>query len=171
LASTGRSGRTASSPIGGSILQSVLALVVFGVFAIAGADPLATLFTWLSAVAALAILLLMISTSLAVVGYFRRNPSAAQAETAWRRVGAPLLGAVTLGIVLVITVANISSVLNSSSSVLIVGIPGIVGLTAVGGLLWGLTLRTRNPIVYRLIGSGAQQPLREPTPAFQGTRL
>ena len=69
FASTGQSGRTASSPIGGSILQSVLALIVFGVFAIAGADPLATLFTWLSAVAALAILLLMICTSLAVVGY------------------------------------------------------------------------------------------------------
>ncbi|HZD98044.1 MAG TPA: APC family permease [Micromonosporaceae bacterium] len=171
LASTGRRGRTASSPIGGSILQSVLALVVFGVFAVAGADPLATLFTWLSAVAALAILLLMISTSLAVVGYFRRNPGDAQGETAWRRVGAPLLGAVTLSIVLVITVANISSVLNSSSAVLIVGIPGIVGLTAIGGLLWGLVLRTRSPVVYRLIGSGAQQPLREPTPAFQGTRL
>ena len=43
FASTGKSGRTASSPIGGSILQSVLALIVFGVFAVAGADPLATL--------------------------------------------------------------------------------------------------------------------------------
>jgi amino acid transporter len=171
LASTGKGGRTASSPIGGSILQSVLALLVFGLFAVAGANPLTTLFTWLSTVAALAVLLLMVSTSLAVVGYFRRNPAEAATETPWRRVFAPLLGALTLSVVLVITVANISSVLGTSSTALVVTIPGIVALTAIGGVLWGLSLRSRNPVVYRLIGSGAQQPLREPTPAFQGTRL
>lgn len=171
LASTGKAGRMASSPIGGSVLQSVLALIVFGLFAMAGANPVTTLFTWLSAVAALAILMLMIGTSLAIVGYFRRNPGEARTETLWRRVFAPLLGSVTLSIVFVITVVNIGSVLGSSSTLLTVAIPGVVAITALVGVLWALSLRTTNPSVYRLIGSGAHHPLRDPTPAFHGTQL
>jgi amino acid transporter len=171
LAATGSKGRTASSPVGGSILQSVLALVVFGAFALAGADPVATLFTWLSAVAAIAIVLLMSGTSLAVVGYFRRNPADARAETAWRRIGAPALGAVLLTVVLIVTVANVESVLGSSSKLLIVAIPGVVVVAAVLGALWAVMLRANRPAAYRLIGTGERQPLRDPTPAFQGTKL
>jgi hypothetical protein len=157
--------------VGGSILQSVLALVVFGAFALAGADPVATLFTWLSAVAAIAIVLLMSGTSLAVVGYFRRNPADARAETAWRRIGAPALGAVLLTVVLIVTVANVESVLGSSSKLLIVAIPGVVVVAAVLGALWAVMLRANRPAAYRLIGTGERQPLRDPTPAFQGTKL
>jgi amino acid transporter len=171
LAATGTRGRTASSPIGGSILQSLLAIAVFGLFAMSGADPVATLFTWLSAVAAISIVLLMAGTSVAVIGFFRRNPNDARTESAWRRIGAPLLGVVTLAIVLVITVANVGSVLGSSSVVLTIAIPGVVVLAAIVGILWGLLLRSNNPAAYRLIGTGERQPLRDPTPAFQGTKL
>ncbi|HKE64162.1 MAG TPA: APC family permease, partial [Micromonosporaceae bacterium] len=171
LAATGSRGRTASSPVAGSILQSGLAVVVFGLFAFAGADPLATLFTWLSTVAALAIVALMAGTSMAVIGYFRRNPIDARSEPRWRTIGAPLLGIATLTAVLVITVANLDSVLGSSSNILKVAVPGVVVLAAVIGALWGAVLRANNPTAYRLIGTGERQPLRDPTPAFQGTKL
>jgi amino acid transporter len=166
-----RKGGAAGSPMGGSVLQSVLALVVFSLFAIAHADPITTLFTWLSAIAALAIVLLMAGTSLAVAGFFRRNPEMARAQSPWERSGAPILGAVTLAAVFLVTVANIGSVLGSSSALLTVAIPGVVALTAVVGLIWGMALRVGNPAAYQFIGSGEQQPLREPTPAITGVQL
>ena len=171
LASTGRTARTADGPIGGSILQSVLAIVVFGLFAITGANPLTTLFTWLSVVAALSVLLLMASTSMAVIGFFRRNPIAARAETPWRRIFAPLFGTVTLAIVLSITLANISSVLGTSNKLLIAAIPGIVLLTVIVGLVWAQSIKSRHPLVYAQIGAGAQEPLADPNRAFAGIKL
>ena len=57
-----------------SIVQTVLALSVVSVFALAGADPVLKLFTWLTNMGALGVLLLMCLTSFAVVAYFRRTP-------------------------------------------------------------------------------------------------
>ncbi|HKD99007.1 MAG TPA: APC family permease [Micromonosporaceae bacterium] len=164
-------GSTAGSPVGGSIMQSVIALVTFGAFAFAGADPITTLFTWGSAVAALAIVLLMVCTSLAVIGFFRKDFEAARIETYWRRTGAPLLGTVTLGAVLLITTYNIQSLLGTDSLLLTIAIPGIVVLTALAGIVWGATLRSTNPAVYRFIGVGELQPLAKPTPAFENIEL
>jgi amino acid transporter len=166
-----RRGGAAGSPVGGSVLQSVLALVVFSVFAIARANPVTTLFTWLSAVAALSIVVLMAATSLAVAGFFRRHPDLGREQSAWERSGAPILGALAMAAVFLVTVLNIGSVLGSSNALLTIAIPGVVALTAVIGLIWGLALRTGNPAAYQFIGSGEQQPLREPTPAFTGVQL
>lgn len=164
-------GSTAGSPIGGSILQSSIALVTFGAFAVTGANPVTTLFTWGSAVAALSIVLLMVCTSLAVLGFFRREVDAARVETYWRRSGGPALGAILLGAVLVITTYNIQSLLGTDSVLLTIAIPGIVVITAVIGVIWGATLRSTNPAVYRFIGVGEQQPLDKPTPAFENIEL
>jgi amino acid transporter len=165
------SGRTAGSPVAGSVFQSILAFVVFVAFAIGGLDPITTLFTWLSALAALAIVLLMLLTSLAVAGYFRRNPSEANGESGWARWGAPYVGALLLTGVLVTMVANLSSVLGSSSSVLGIAIPGIVVVTALLGVIWGRSIRMTNPDAYHQIGVGESVPLAHPTPAFADHNL
>ena len=55
----------------------MLALGVVSVFALADADPVLKLFTWLTNMGALGVLLLMTLTSFAVVAYFRRSPEAA----------------------------------------------------------------------------------------------
>src|SRR5262249_52958637 len=63
LASTGRSSRSRrDAPIGGSVVQSVLAAVVVGLFALFRADPEGQLFTWLAAVAAFAVFALLWAT-------------------------------------------------------------------------------------------------------------
>ena len=59
-------------------MQSLLALVVVGAFVLADADPVLKLFTWLTNLGALGVLLLMAVTSFAVVAFFRRGPT-----TAW----------------------------------------------------------------------------------------
>ena len=164
-------GRAAGSPIGGSIFQSACALVVFSLFAIGGLNPVTTLFTWLSALAALSIVLLMALTSLAVAGYFARNRDKASGETAWARRGAPYVGALLLTGVLVTMVVNLSSVLGSNSAVLGIAIPGIVVVTAVLGIVWGKSLRAGKPAIYAEIGEGEAAPLAHPTPAFSDISL
>ena len=152
------SGSGAGAPIGGSLVQSAIALVVGGAFALSGANPLTTLFTWLSTVAALGVMLLMFGTSLAVIGFFRRG--AGGTENAWQRLIAPALGAGVLLVVLGTTVWNIKSVLGTAANSPLTWIlPGIIALAAIGGVVWGAILRRNRPEIYRTIGQGQAEPL------------
>jgi len=161
------SGSAAGAPIGGSIVQSVLAVCVFGGFALGGLDPVTTLFTWLSAVAAIGVGVLMIGTALAVIGYFRRTPEAAAQESGWHRAGAPALGAITLSVVVGITVYNVDSILGTASnSPLVFALPGMVAAVAAVGVIWALVLRASRPLVYHGIGEGQLRPLEVLSPAF-----
>jgi len=60
----------AGAPQTGVIITSTLAAVVMIIFAIAGLDPFANLFSWMSAVTVIAIVLVEILVSIAVIRYF-----------------------------------------------------------------------------------------------------
>src|SRR2546421_140962 len=68
-----RRGARGGAPVGGSLLQSAIALVVIAAFALAGSDPVTTMFTWLSSIAAIGVMLLMFATSLSVMVFFGRG--------------------------------------------------------------------------------------------------
>ncbi len=160
LPSLGRigTGSGAGAPIGGSVLQTVFAVVVIAAFAASGSDPVASLFTWASAIAAIGILLLLLATSLSVIAYFRRRRTVR--ESAWRTTVAPLVGSAVILAVLVTTVVNINSLLGTDvSSPLTWILPGIVGVTLVVGMAWGLILRRARPDIYRTVGAGELEPL------------
>jgi amino acid transporter len=157
LSRVGYRGTRAGAPIGGSLVQSVLALIVVLVFAFAGSDPFATLFTWLSTIASLGVMLLMLVTNFAVIGFFRRGGGAQ--EGAWPRLVAPALGAAGLVVILITTVAKLGDVTGTGPGSTITWLlPGLVALTVGIGAIWGLVLRTR-PDVYRRIGTGEPEPL------------
>src|SRR4029453_15731224 len=67
------SGIRVNAPVGGSLLQTAIAVVVVGVFALAEADPVTMLFTWLSTLGALGLLCLLIAASVAAMAYFARG--------------------------------------------------------------------------------------------------
>jgi len=143
-----RTGKGSAAPVAGSLIQSLAAAVTVLVFAVLGRDPLTELFTWLSYVGAVGVLLLMTATSLAVVGFFRRRPELPASR--WQRVVAPLLATASLTAVTVVTVGNADAVLGTErGSVLAYVLPGLAGLAAVGGLGWGLVLRRTRPDIYR----------------------
>jgi amino acid transporter len=157
----------AGAPIGGSLLQSTVAIVVFGAFAVSHADPVATLFTWLSYVAAVGVLALMVATSVSVARYYRTPAVQWEPhETTWVRVTAPVLGATALAVVLGITVYNSSAVLSTNSTSLTVVLPGIVAAVALVGLLWGAVLQRARPEIYQGIGAGQTKPLAVLSHAF-----
>jgi hypothetical protein len=117
------------------------------------------LFTQLSAVAAIGLMTLMVAVSVAALRFYHRGGGTN--ESPWTRVGAPLAGAVSVGAILVTTVANLDSVLGTEPGApTAVVLPSVVVLTGAAGLLWGLRMR-RRPDVYRAIGLGEPEPLAE----------
>ncbi len=157
LARTG-SGPRGGAPIGGSLFQSVTAALVVAAFAAPGADPLAGLFTWLSTLGAVGVLVLLVCASIAALRYFRSGGGTN--EGAWVRVIAPTLGVVVGLGVLLTTVSNVESLLGlppGSPRAWI--IPGIIGVAALAGLAWSALLRTSRPEIYAGIGRGRPHPL------------
>jgi amino acid transporter len=142
------------SPQLGSLIQTVLALAVIVLYAVAGWDPLVQLFFWGGTAGGLGVLLLIATTSIAIIVYFLRHPTE---ETLWRRLLAPVLAAVALVIVVVLALVNFATLLGvEPTSPLRWGIPLVYLVIAALGVVWALSLRRRRPTVYAAIGRGAK---------------
>jgi amino acid transporter len=146
------------APVAGSVLQSTIALPAILVFALTGADPVAIMFSWLSGVAAIAVLLMMAVTSLAAIAFFRRGGGTN--ESAWQRTVAPLIGAILVGAALVTTLVNLSAVLGApEDSTTKWLVPGAVLAAVVVGLIWASILKASRPELLENVGRGQARPL------------
>lgn len=161
-------GRTAAgsrAPVAGSLLQTLLAIIVVGAFVIGGANPVLQLFTWLSLLAAAGIVLLMAASSMAVLGFFHRRPGDA---SIWQRLVAPILATITLSAMFGLIVWNFDTLTGSEGGLAYLRwlLPGLVIAAAVIGLIWGLVLRTSNRSTYDRIGLGALAPIEDELAAY-----
>jgi len=83
------------APGNGSIAVSIITAIVVAIFVILSLDPILNLFYWASAVAVIAIVLVEILVSIAVIAYFRKT----KADTrVWHTMIAPILA--IMGLVL-----------------------------------------------------------------------
>jgi amino acid transporter len=82
------------APHAASIFVSVISAAVIGYFAIRDLDPVLNLFYWFSGLAVVAIVLVEILVSIAVVVYFRRTD---EDRRVWHTVIAPVLATLALG--------------------------------------------------------------------------
>ncbi|MFI6854818.1 APC family permease [Streptomyces sp. NPDC050416] len=158
-AAFGRTSGTSGAPGTGSLLQTVVAVVVVVGFAIAddkpAGDPTAPvlqLFTWFGNIGALGVIVLMAAASLSVVVFFvRRGAAGAQA---WRLVTSALAGLALL-VIAGYTVKDFEVLVGAGpDSSLSWVLPGIIGLALVAGLVLGLVLRARAPEKHARIGLG-----------------
>ncbi|MFN4002023.1 APC family permease [Microcella sp.] len=85
---------TAGAPVNGVFITSAIAAVVMIIFAIAGLDPFLNLFSWMSSVTVIAIVLVEILVSIAVIRYFMKN----EGGNVWSTKIAPALSIVLLGV-------------------------------------------------------------------------
>jgi amino acid transporter len=145
------------APFIASMTQTVLALVVVIVFALAGADPVLKLFTWLTNLGALGVLLLMAVTSFSVVAYFRREPRAEVSQ--WQSTVAPGIAGVALLVVLVLGVLNfnvlITSATDAPTDTMTIVLPVILFGGGILGLVVGALLKRHKPEVFARVGEGA----------------
>ncbi len=119
------------SPHVGSLTQTASTVVLLGVFALAGADPVLTLFTWMSGVATVSVLVLMVLTGVAILVFFARNEVDVRV---WNTRIAPALGLVGLAFVTVLVLLNFTTLI-SGSAVLAAALLAVVAAAFVGGLV------------------------------------
>lgn len=157
------------SPHLGSITQTVLAVVVVVVFAALDKDPVLALFTWLTNLGALGVILLLVAISVAVLGFFGRDH---RGENLWNRILAPVISGLGLGVVFVACLMNFDVLLGTDSdSALSWGLPGLIFAAALVGAVFALYLRRARPDTYAAIGHGgtstdpSEQLGASPTPA------
>ncbi|MCT9084330.1 APC family permease [Streptomyces fulvoviolaceus] len=158
-AAFGRTTGTSGAPGTGSLLQTVVSVVVVIAFAVADdkptgdpTEPVLHLFTWFGNIGALGVILLMAAASLSVVVFFvRRGAVGAQA---WRLVTSVLAGLALL-VIAGYTVKDFDVLVGAGpDSALSRVLPGIIGAALVVGLVQGLVLRARRPEVHARIGLG-----------------
>jgi amino acid transporter len=152
----GRVHSRTGAPYIASLTQTTLALGVVIIFAIAGADPVLKLFTWLTNLGALGVLLLMSATSFAVVGYFRRHPEAGLSS--WSSRIAPAIAGILLLTILILGVLNFNVLITGSTGAptdtMTIVLPLILFGGGIAGLLVGARLKASKPDVYAGIGEG-----------------
>ncbi|MER6137936.1 APC family permease [Streptomyces sp. NPDC001815] len=101
------------SPWVAGAVQTATAVLLVVPFAVAGKDPVLTLFSWFSGIAVLAITLLYFLTSLSVVVFFRRE----RLDTRpWNTLIAPLLGAVGTAGAIWLILENFTTLIGGDSA-------------------------------------------------------
>jgi amino acid transporter len=127
------------SPHAGSLLQSASAVVLVGIFAAVGADPILQLFTWMAGVAIVAILALMVLTSVAIIAYFHRSSSD---NRWWHTRVAPLLGSLGLIAITALVIDNFSTLMGGSQTIADVFLAA-VAVVFLGGVIAGQIVSRR----------------------------
>ncbi|WP_086819667.1 APC family permease [Allokutzneria sp. NRRL B-24872] len=164
----GRTSLRTGAPKNSSLIQSALAFAVIVVYALFDLDPVINLFYWWCTSGSLGVMLLITATSFAVIGFFVKRPTA---ESAWRRVIAPVLAAIGMCVAMVLVLANFDKLLGvDADSPLAWGIPTTYLVIAVVGFAWGLWLRGAWPEVYATIGMGSKSAIARDRVVDNATR-
>jgi amino acid transporter len=151
----GRTSLRTGAPVVGSLVQSVIGLIVIIVYAVADmGDPVVQLFYWWGTSGGVGVLVLIATTSIAVIVFFLRNPSD---ESVWRRLVAPILSVAAVGTVVTLAFVNFATLLGvPEDSPLRWGVPISFVVVAALGFCWALVLRARRPDIYASVGLGAK---------------
>jgi amino acid transporter len=138
------------SPHTGSASQSLLAVVIVLLFVVTGQDPVLALFTWLTQLGTLAIIVLMALASFAVVAFFAANRGLD--PNVLRTTGATVVGGVAMACVAVYAASQFGLLIGDPTSALRWVLPALILLAAVAGVIAALTLRGRSPELYAQMG-------------------
>ncbi|MBM7241677.1 APC family permease [Rhodococcus fascians] len=141
-----------SSPYIASVVQTVSALVLVLVSAVAGLDPVTEVFAWFAGVSSVGIVALMTITSVAVLVYFQRNDVISRP---WNTVVAPLLGLVGLAALLVMTVINLPLLVGGSTT-----LAALIAVLLVGVFLGGVVVAVLRPHAASIDSTQNKEPAR-----------
>lgn len=119
------------SPRTGSLAQTASAIVILTVFAAFRADPILQIFSWLSGVATVSLLMLMVLVSVSVIAFFRRRTVDTRI---WHTKIAPVLGTIGLLGITVLVLANFTTLIGGSTGIAAILLALIVAAFVVGAL-------------------------------------
>ncbi|TXR52578.1 APC family permease [Quadrisphaera setariae] len=138
------------SPATAGLAQTVLALVVVGGFALAGADPYRQLLLWVNTPGGIGLLLLQALACAAVLRFFWKDR---RGYSTLRVIVAPALGLVLLVVAIVLTISQIDLLTSAGAAVNTV-LVGLVFAVVVLGLVLSPVLARRMPEAWARLGTG-----------------
>ncbi len=131
----GRTHARFQSPYIASFAQTALALLIIVIFAATGSDPYLTLFSWFSGLAVVALSLLQLLTSIAVIAFFQRTKVDSRP---WQTLIAPALATLALGAAIWLVLDNFD-VLIARSETFALWFAALVPLAFAVGLVLSFT--------------------------------
>lgn len=137
------------SPHIGSLAQSIGALIVTGIFAALGLDPILQMFTWVSQVGTLGVLGMMAITSLSVIAFFRKKGGGDALTT----MLLPLIAAVIMAALFVYIYVGFGDLTGTTGGALGWILPGLIPAGAVIGWLLAARLKSADTKAYDNLGS------------------
>jgi len=103
------------SPAASSLVQSVTALAIIGIFVVIGLDPLVQVFGFMAGVATIGMVMMMLLTTLAVVVFFLRNPRLR--KNAWTGTVIPVVAVLALAVSAWLVLSNFTMITSGSVTV------------------------------------------------------
>jgi amino acid transporter len=140
--------KTESSPHRASIATSVISFCALAA-CIVGKGEATTLYAVLVGIGGYSLILLLLLTSVSVIGYFRRTGDSE--VTPWQSLVAPTLASVGLLVAFVLATQNVALMIGGSQGMANFLIGLFIGLLALGVVV-ALVLRSKRADVYQRIG-------------------
>lgn len=141
------------SPHVGSVIQTIIAVLVVAIFAFTGQDPVLALFSWLTNVGTLAIILLMAFTAFAIVAFFGRNPGL-ESNILVTKILPVVTGVILLGLVYYIAV-NFGAIAGANGFLAVL-LPGLVLVAALIGFVAAARLKSADVVGFARLGAGQE---------------
>ncbi len=142
--------RRSGSPWVAGLAQTILALVIVGGFALAGADPFLQLLIWVNTPGVVGVVILQLLASVAVIAFFVRNRTL---ERRWFVLPAAALATILLTLFTVLIVVNIDS-LTGAGAVVNTVILVVVPVAFLIGVVLAVVYKRTRPTTYERIGGG-----------------
>jgi len=148
-AAFGRTHDAHQSPHIGSVVQTVMALVVLAVFAGLGLDPVLNMFTWISQVGTLGVLGMMTITSLSVIVFFRKKGGGNPALTT---LILPAVSGLVMAALFVYIFINFGDLTQTAGGSLGIILPALIPAAGIVGFAMASRLKATNPAAYARMG-------------------
>jgi amino acid transporter len=158
----GRTHPEHGSPFIASFTQTAITVAIVGGYWAAGKDPYVNLYTVMAVLGTMALLIVQTLCSFAVIAYFRKNHP--ESRHWFRTLVAPALGGLGMIAAIYLLVANLDFAGGAAAKDLVFKlIPYIVGAVFVGGIVYGLYTKSRNPAKYEILGRIVMEDAQERT--------
>lgn len=148
-AAFGRTHDAHQSPHIGSVVQTVMALVVLALFAGLGLDPVLNMFTWISQVGTLGVLGMMTITSLSVIVFFRRQGGH---HSTFSTLILPAVSGLIMAALFIYIFLNFGDLTQTAGGALGIILPALIPVAGVIGYVMASRLKATNPAAYAMMG-------------------
>jgi amino acid transporter len=138
------------SPHIGSVVQTIGSLIVLGIFAYLGLDPILNMFTWISQIGTLGVLGMMAVTSLSVIAYFRKSGALVSPLSS---LILPAIAGLIMAALFVYIYLNFGDLTGTTGGALGWILPGLIPVGAIVGWLMAARLKSADPAAFNRMGA------------------